>query len=165
MNPDVSKAAEKLAKLRAQADKYATPLAEAQVALEAAQEAEAARQAERAAEYDRATVRAWRDDAAEASAAGNELHSRFKELLAEEPWFVAYVAHRAERYKREKIIHAAQRAQSALGDAPTIAEQRWYDLRIVEDIISEAEAQAAEIGADYAEELETKRTVYIEGTD
>lgn len=165
MNPDVSKAAEKLAKLRAQADKFAAPLAEAEAALEAAREVEKARRAERATEYDRAFVKTWRAQANGRSVRGNELHAEFLDLLAAEPWFKAYVAHRAERYKREKILTAAQNAQSHLGDPRTVPEQRWYDLRIIEDITSAVDKAAEAIGAAYSEELDAARDAYIEATD
>ncbi|MFB7470098.1 hypothetical protein [Kitasatospora sp. NPDC056184] len=165
MNPDVSKAADKLAKLRAQADKYAAPLADAEAALAVAQEAEVARQADRAAEYDRAFAASWRERAQQASDADKANRERFVELLAEEPWFMAYMASRAERYKREKIMHAAQRAQSANGQSVTVPEPRMYDLRLVDDLIETVERMAVEIGEHYAEELDAKRTAYIEATD
>ncbi|MER8099983.1 hypothetical protein [Kitasatospora sp. NPDC094016] len=165
MNPDVSKAADKLAKLRAQADKLAAPLAEAEAALAGAEAVEQARRAERATEYDRAFVKTWIAQAEGRSTRGNELHAEFLELLSAEPWFKAYVAHRAERYKREKILTAAQNAQSHLGDPLTVPEPRRYDLRIIEDITSAVERSAEALGAAYAEELETKRTAFIDGTD
>ncbi|BAJ26555.1 MULTISPECIES: hypothetical protein [Kitasatospora] len=165
MNPDVSKAADKLAKLRAQADKYATPLAEAEAALAVAEEAEEARRAERATEYDRAFAASWRERAQQASDADKANRERFVELLAEEPWFMAYMESRAERHKREKIMYAAQRAQSATGQPGTVPQPRMYDLRLIEDLIETTERMAAEIGAAYAEELDAKRTAYIEATD
>ncbi|MGV9271521.1 hypothetical protein ACWDRR_43545 [Kitasatospora sp. NPDC003701] len=165
MNPDVSKAADKLAKLRAQADKFAAPLAEAEAALATAQETERARRAERAAEYDRAFAASWHERAQQASDADKANRVRFVELLAEEPWFMAYMASRAERYKREKIMLAAQRAQSATGQQGTVPEPRMYDLRLVDDLIETTERMAAEIGAAYAEELDATRTAYIEATD
>ncbi|MFI5529213.1 hypothetical protein ACIA8O_11800 [Kitasatospora sp. NPDC051853] len=165
MSHDVTRAAEKLAKLRAQADKFAAPLAEAEAALAAAQEAEQARRAERAAKYDRAFLKTWQEQAAERADRGNELHTTFLELLTAEPWFEAYVAHRAERYKREQILTAAQNAQSQLGEVRTVPEQRWYGLRIIEDITSAVDNAAAAIGAAYAEELESKRNAYLDASD
>ncbi|MFJ3218344.1 hypothetical protein ACIPLC_20790 [Kitasatospora sp. NPDC086801] len=165
MNPDVSKAADKLAKLRAQADKFTAPLAEAAAALAVAEEAEQARRAERAAEYDRAFAASWRERAQQASDADKAHRERFAELLAKEPWFMAYMASRAERYKREKIMHAAQRAQSATGQPGTVPEPRIYDLRLMEDLIETTERMATAIAEDYAEELDAKRTAYIEATD
>ncbi|MFD8479067.1 hypothetical protein [Kitasatospora sp. NPDC059673] len=165
MNTDVSTAADKLAKLRAQADRLAGPMAHAEAALVVAQEVEQARRADRAAEYDRTFLKTWMAQAAERSDRGNELHAEFLELLSAEPWFQAYVAHRAERYKREKILTAAQSAQAHLGEARTVPEQRWYDLRIIEDITSAVDDAAAAIGAAYAEELATARNAYIEAAD
>ncbi|MFC5666917.1 hypothetical protein ACFP3U_28610 [Kitasatospora misakiensis] len=165
MSTDVSKAADKLAKLRAQADRLAGPVADAEAALVAAQEAEQARRAERAVEYDRTFLKTWTAQAAERSDRGNELHAEFLELLSAEPWFQACVAHRAERYKREKILTAAQSAQAALGDALTIPEQRWYDLRIIEDITTAVDNAATALGAAYAKELEATRNAFIEATD
>ncbi|MFG2906224.1 hypothetical protein ACGF13_14290 [Kitasatospora sp. NPDC048286] len=165
MSNDVTRAADKLTKLRAQADKFAAPLAEAEAALATAQGAEQARRAERAADYDRAFVKTWAEQAAERSEQGNELHTEFLELLSAEPWFRAYVAHRAERYKREKILVAAQNAQSHLGIVRTVPEQRWYDVRIIEDVINAVEQAAEAVGAAYGEELEAKRDAYIEAAD
>ncbi|BFV58199.1 hypothetical protein KCMC57_up33030 [Kitasatospora sp. CMC57] len=165
MSNDVSRAADKLAKLRAQADRLAGPMADAEAALVAAEEAEQARRAARAAEYDRAFLNTWTAQAAERSDRGNELHAEFIELLSAEPWFRVYVAHRAERYKREKILTAAQNAQAHLGEARTVPEQRWYALRIIEDITSAVDDAAEAIGATYGEELEAKRNAYIEATD
>ncbi|MEE1823328.1 hypothetical protein PUR61_14175 [Streptomyces sp. BE20] len=165
MNPDISKAADKLAKLRAQADKIAVPLAEAETALAVAEEAEQARRAERAAEYDREFVKTWSARTAAHSARGSELHAEFLELLSTEPWFKAYVAHRAERYKREKILIAAQSAQSHVGVPRTVPEQRWYDLRFLEDLTAEVDKAAEALGIEYAEELEAERNAYIEAAD
>ncbi|MFJ1756660.1 hypothetical protein [Kitasatospora sp. NPDC088134] len=165
MSNDVSRAADKLAKLRAQADRLASPMADAEAALVAAEEAEQARRAERAAEYDRTFLTTWTAQAAERSDRANELHAEFIELLSAEPWFQAYVAHRAERYKREKILTAAQNAQAHLGEARTVPEQRWYDLRIIEDITSAVDNAAAALGVAYAEELDAQRNAYIEAAD
>ncbi|MFD9594911.1 hypothetical protein ACFWA9_19450 [Kitasatospora sp. NPDC059973] len=165
MTNDVTRAADKLAKLRAQADKLTAPLAEAEAALAVAAEAEQARRAERAAEYDRAFVTSWKGRAQETSDADKANRERFAELLAEEPWFMAYMASRAERYKREKIMHAAQRAQSAIGQTGTVPDPRMYDLRLVDDLIGTVERMASEVGNAYEAELEAKRTAYIEATD
>ncbi|MGY0460893.1 hypothetical protein ACW14Y_11620 [Kitasatospora sp. cg17-2] len=165
MSTDVSKAADTVAKLRTQADKFAAPLAEAEAALAVAQDTQQARWAERAAEYDQEFLTTWSTQAADRSARGNELHAEFLELLSAEPWFRAYVAHRAERYKREKVIIAAQNAQVHLGVPRTVPEQRWYDMRIIEDITSAVDHAAAAIGAAFAEELESKRNAYIEAAD
>ncbi|GAA2799034.1 hypothetical protein GCM10010441_25080 [Kitasatospora paracochleata] len=113
MSTDVSKAADTVAKLRAQADKFAAPLAEAEAALAVAQDTQQARCAERAAEHDQEFLTTWSTQAADRSARGNELHTEFLELLSAEQWLRAYVAHRAERYKREKVIIAAQNAQAS----------------------------------------------------
>ncbi|MEU3562312.1 hypothetical protein [Kitasatospora sp. NPDC006786] len=165
MSNDVTRAADKVAKLRAQADKFAAPLAEAEAALAAAQGAEQARRAERAAEYDRAFVKTWMEQADERSEQGKTLHAEFLELLSAEPWFQAYVAHRAERYKREKILIAAQNAQSHLGIVRTVPEPRRYDVRIIEDIANAVDQAAETVGEAYSEELDAKRDAYIEAAD
>ncbi|MEV8332597.1 hypothetical protein OG275_31140 [Streptomyces niveus] len=51
MTTEIEKAAERVAKLRAQAEKLSGPLADAQAQLQDAQEAELVRRAERSAEY------------------------------------------------------------------------------------------------------------------
>ncbi|MGW4804124.1 hypothetical protein [Kitasatospora sp. NPDC004272] len=165
MNNDITRAADKLAKLRAQADKLAAPLADAEAALTAAQEVEQARRAERGAAYDREFVKTWREQADAHSARGRELHAEFLELLAAEPWFKAYVAHRAERHKREKILTAAQNAQTRLGQVVTVPAHRWYDLRFLEDLTSEVDRAAEALGIAYAEELDVKRDAHIEAAD
>ncbi|MFD5562640.1 hypothetical protein [Kitasatospora griseola] len=164
MNDDITRAAEKVAKLRAQADKLAAPIAQAEAALAVAQETEQARRAERASVYDREFVKTWRAQSGEHAAKGRELHAEFLQLLSAEPWFKAYVAHRAERHKREKILTAAQNAQARLGQTGTVPEQRWYDLRFLEDLTNEVEQAAEALGAAYGEELDAKRDAYLEAT-
>ncbi|BAJ27437.1 MULTISPECIES: hypothetical protein [Kitasatospora] len=126
--------------------------------------AEKARCAERAAEYDREFVKSWQQQADGHSTRGHELHAEFLELLSAEPWFRAYVAHRAERYKREKTLTAAQNAQGYLGQPVTMPVQRWYDLRFLDDPTGEVDKAAEALGATYAAELEAKRTAYVEAT-
>ncbi|WP_435059498.1 hypothetical protein [Streptomyces sp. bgisy060] len=47
----------------------------------------------------------------------------------------------------------------------TIPEQRWYDARLLEDMASHADRKAAELGAEFDQELTDKRDTYISGTD
>ncbi|MFD5562021.1 hypothetical protein [Kitasatospora griseola] len=162
---DVEKAAERVAKLRAQIDKVSGPLADAEAALEIAERAERDRQDERGAEYDRAFLKSWRTQADEKHERGSELHDEFLAALAEEPWFQAYAACRAERFKREKILTVAQNAQARLGEDRTVPEQRWYDLPIVDDIARAVDKAAEAIATAYAEELDAERWAYIEVTD
>ncbi|MFE6159940.1 hypothetical protein ACFQ7F_13630 [Streptomyces sp. NPDC056486] len=165
MATEIEKAAERVAKLRAQADKLSGPLADAQAQLQDAQEIEAARRAERAAAYNRGVVESWRERAETAAHSGDDAHVRFVELLAEEPWFVAYVEYRAARYRRGHIVTEAQRAQTALGEAVTAPEQRWYDARILDEIVGAVEKQAAARAAEFAHELDETREAYVSGTD
>ncbi|MFF4282422.1 hypothetical protein [Streptomyces kronopolitis] len=162
---EIQKAAERVAKLQAQAEKISTPLADAQAELEAAQDAEAARKAERGAVYDREFARTWRGRADEAANSGDDAHKRFYELLTAEPWFAAYVEYRAARHKRRHVLDEAQRAQRAIGEEVTVPEQRWYAAMILEDVQSEVEKRSAELGAQFAEELTQTREDYLSGKD
>lgn len=165
MTTEIEKAAERVAKLRAQAEKLSGPLADAQAQLQDAQEAELVRRAERSAEYNRGVADTWRERADSAARSGDDAHARFVELLAEEPWFAAYVEYRAARYKRGHVVTEAQRAQTALGEHVTAPEQRWYDAQILEKIVSAVEKQAEAQGAEFARELDEAREAYISGTD
>ncbi|MFB7477209.1 hypothetical protein [Kitasatospora sp. NPDC056184] len=165
MNNEIEKAAERVAKLRAQIDKASGPLADAEAALKAAEQAEKARRDERGAEYDRAFLKEWREQAAERTERGHALHDNFLELLSAEPWFQAYAASRAERFKREKVLIVAQNAQARLGEAQTVPEQRWYDLPIIDDMARAVDAAAERIASDFAEQLDAERQSYIEATD
>ncbi|WP_432068974.1 hypothetical protein [Streptomyces sp. C10-9-1] len=165
MATEIEKAAERVAKLRAQADKLSGPLADAQAQLEAAQEVEAARRAEREAEYNRELSRAWRDRADEAAHSGDDAHTRFVEALSAEPWFAAYVEYRAARYRRMHVLTAAQRAQTALGEPVTVPEPRLYDAQILDEIRGAVEKQAAALGAQFAEELEKTREGRVSGKE
>lgn len=158
---EIEKAAERVAKLQAQAEKLSAPLADAQAQLEAAQEAEATRRAERGAVYDRDFVESWGSRAEEAANSGNEARDRFVEALSAEPWFAAYVEFRAARYRRGHVLTEAQRAQRFIGEPNTVPEQRWYDAQILDEIQRAVEDQAAKLGAQFAEELAQARENHI----
>ncbi|MYQ99708.1 MULTISPECIES: hypothetical protein [unclassified Streptomyces] len=162
---EIEKAAERVAKLKAQAEKLSTPLADAQAELEAAQEAEATRRAERGEIYDSEFSRTWSDRAREAASSGDGARNRFYELLAEEPWFAAYVEFRAARHKRRHVLDEAQRAQRALQEDVTVPEQRYYPVAILDDIESHAEKMAAEKAAEFADELRKTRDAFLDSKD
>lgn len=161
MSTDIEKAAAQVAKLRAQAEKVAGPLADAEALLRAAEESETDRRSERATEYNREVVATWRERAADSAAAGDAARERFLDALSDEPWFAAYVEYRAARHKRGHVVTEAQRAQSALGEVSTIPEQRWYDARLLEEIVTHADKKAEELGLKFDEELTSKRDAYI----
>ncbi|MDX3342836.1 hypothetical protein PV409_33295 [Streptomyces sp. ME02-6979.5a] len=165
MANEIEKTAERVAKLRAQADKLSGPLADAQAQLQSAQEAEAARRAARAATYDRKVASSWMARAETAGKSGDDAHAHFAELLSEEPWFAAYVEYRAARYRRGHVVTEAQRAQTALGDPVTAPEQRWHGAEILEEIVKEVEKQAAARGAEFGRELDETREAFVSGTD
>ncbi|MCX4675020.1 hypothetical protein OG413_06725 [Streptomyces sp. NBC_01433] len=165
MTIEIEKAAERVAKLRAQAEKLSTPLANAQAELEAAQEAETTRRAERGAVYDRQFADTWHERADEAARSGDEAHERFMEALSVEPWFAAYVEYRAARYRRGHVLTEAERAQRAIREPNTVPEQRWYDAQILDEIQRAVETQAAEIGAQFAEEMTKAREGHLYGTN
>ncbi|MEU7568482.1 hypothetical protein AB0A99_21240 [Streptomyces fradiae] len=165
MTTEIEKAAERVAKLRAQAEKFAGPLAQAEAQLEAVQEAEAARRAEREGEYNRNFVATWRDRADEAANSGEDAHARFLEGLSAEPWFAAYVEYRSARYKRGHVLTEAQRAQTALREVVTVPEQRWYDAEILDEIQRAVEKQAAALGAEFSEELDAQREAFVAERD
>ncbi|WP_327736185.1 hypothetical protein OG749_22760 [Streptomyces nojiriensis] len=165
MSTEIEQAATQVAKLRAQAEKISGPLADAEALLEAAEAAEAARRAVRASDYHREVVSTWRERADAAVRSGQEPRERFFDALSTEPWFAAYVEYRAARHKREHVLTEAQRAQSALGETSTVPEQRWYDARLLEDIVSHADKKAAELASEFDQELNAKRDAYISGTD
>ncbi|MFF2527134.1 hypothetical protein [Streptomyces liangshanensis] len=162
---EIQKASERVAKLKAQAEKLSSPLAEAQAELEAAQEAEAARRAERGKIYDSEFSRTWSDHAREAGSSGDGARERFYELLAEEPWFAAYVEYRGARHKRRHVMDEAQRAQRSLQEVVTVPEQRYYPVAILDDIENHAEKMAAEKAAEFAEELRKARDEFLESKE
>ncbi|MYW77472.1 hypothetical protein F610DRAFT_00766 [Streptomyces sp. LaPpAH-199] len=160
---EIKKAAERVAKLQAQAEKFSAPLADAQAQLEAAQEAEATRRAERGTVYDHEFADTWRDRADDAAHSGDDARDRFYAALSAEPWFAAYVEYRAARYRRGHVMTEAQRAQRAIGEEVTVPEQRWYATMILDDVQSEVEKRSAELGAQFAEELTQAREDYVSG--
>ncbi|MFD7894266.1 hypothetical protein [Streptomyces sp. NPDC059743] len=164
MTTDIEKAAERVAKLQAQAEKLSAPLADAQAQLEAAQEAEAARRAERGAVYDRQFANTWDERANEAAHSGDEARERFMEALSAEPWFAAYVEYRAARHRRRHVLDEAQRAQRALREVVTVPEQRYYPIALLDEIVSHAEKKAEENAAAFARELRETRDGFLEGT-
>ncbi|MCM1968638.1 hypothetical protein [Streptomyces sp. G1] len=165
MSAEIEKAAAQVAKLRAQAEKVSGPLADAEALLQAAQESESARRAERAMDYNREVVATYRERAEDIVTAGDAARERFFEALNSEPWFAAYVEYRSSRHKRGHVLTEAQWAQSALGEVSTIPEQRWYDARLLEDIVSHADRKAEELGVEFDEELSAKRDAYITAKD
>ncbi|MFD9477128.1 hypothetical protein [Streptomyces nojiriensis] len=164
MTTEIEKVAAQVAKLRAQAEKVSGPLAEAEAMLRAAEDAESVRRAERATVYNRRVVDTWRERAEAAANSGNAARERFFDMLSDEPWFAAYVEYRASRHKRGHVLTEAQRAQSALGEVSTVPEQRWYDARLLEDIVSHADSKAADLAAEFDQELSDKRDAYISRT-
>ncbi|MFE3946046.1 hypothetical protein ACFXPV_29945 [Streptomyces sp. NPDC059118] len=161
----IEKASERVAKLQAQAEKLSAPLADAQAQLEAAQEAEVIRRTERGEIYDSEFSRTWSDRAREAASSGDGARDRFYELLAEEPWFVAYVEYRAARHKCRHVLDEAQRAQYALQEVVTVPEQRYYPVAILTDIESHVEKMAAEKAAEFADELRKSRDEFLNSKD
>ncbi|MFF9015752.1 hypothetical protein ACF09C_22655 [Streptomyces sp. NPDC014870] len=161
MADEIEKAAERVAKLRAQAEKLSGPLADAQAQLAAAREVEAVRRTEREATYNRNVVATWRDRADEAAHSGDDAHARFVKALSAEPWFAAYVEYRSARYKRGHVLTEAQRAQTALGEVVTVPEQRWYDAAILDEIQRAVESQAAALGARFSEDLDAQREAFV----
>ncbi|WP_445269069.1 hypothetical protein [Streptomyces sp. DSM 41634] len=164
MSTEIEKAAAHVAKLRAQAEKVSGPLADAEALLKAVEEAETARRAERTTDYNRQVVETWRERADTAASSGDTARERFFDALSAEPWFAAYVEYRAARHKRGHVLTEAQRAQSGLGEMPTVPEQRWYDSRLLEDIVSHADKKASELASEFDQELSDKRDAYISGT-
>lgn len=165
MSAEIEKAAAQVAKLRAQAEKMAGPLADAEALLREAEESETARRAERTADYNRQVVETWRDRADAAANSGDSARDRFFAALSDEPWFNAYVEYRSARHKRGHVLSEAQRAQSSLGEVCTIPEQRWYEAGLLDDIVSHADNRAKEMAAAFDRELTIKREGYVSGTD
>ncbi|MCT9108309.1 hypothetical protein N4G69_22190 [Streptomyces mirabilis] len=153
----------KLQRARAAAEKAAQELA----ALEAEESAKAAQiAAERAAreiEYAHRVKETWRAEEEQNSEAEKAARARFYELVAEEPWFVAFAEYRAHRFKRGHILNTAQGAQSRLGETVTVPENRIYDATIMDDVINAAEQRAREIAADFADELDARRESFVNG--
>ncbi|MGX1953093.1 hypothetical protein ACWIGY_22710 [Streptomyces anulatus] len=162
---EIEKAAERVAKLQAQAEKLSAPLANAQAELEAAQEAEAVRRAGRGAVYDREFSGNWSERASEAAHSGDDARERFYELLSAEPWFAAYVEYRAARHKRRHVLDEAQRAQRALQEVVTVPEQRFYAITLLSDIENSAEKMAARKSAEFADELRKSREAFLDSKD
>ncbi|WP_405708026.1 hypothetical protein OG264_10375 [Streptomyces xanthophaeus] len=165
MTTEIEQAAAQVAKLRAQAEKAAGPLAAAEAALRSAEEAETTRRANRAAEYNRDFAATWRTRAESAADSGDEAKEAFLATLAAEPWFAAYVEYRAARYKRGHVLTEAQRAQSALGEVSTVPEQRWYGATLLEDIVTLVEKEAGKAAAEFAQELDDTREAFLTGRD
>ncbi|MFJ2672977.1 hypothetical protein [Streptomyces sp. NPDC087525] len=165
MTTEIEKAAERVAKLKAQAEKLSGPLANAQAQLQEAQEVETARRAERAAIYNREVVETWPKRADEASHSGDAARDKFFEALSDEPWFAAFVEFRSARHKRRHVLDEAQRAQTALGEVRTVPEQRWYSASLLDDIVSHADRKAEELAAKFSRELDEKREAYISAKD
>ncbi|WP_239085274.1 hypothetical protein [Streptomyces halstedii] len=68
---------------------------------------------------------------------------------------------RAARYRRGHVLNEAQRAQRSIGEPITVPEQRWYDAQILDTIQRAVEKQAAELGAQFAEELTQTREDHV----
>jgi chromosome segregation ATPase len=165
MSSEINKAAEKLAKLQAQAEKYSGPLAEAQAALETARKAEAERQAERRKQYSRDYLKTYRERADAVVEEGNAEYEKFKELISAEPWFVAFAKYRAARDKRRHILDSAQRAQNVLGEVITVPESRWYESTLINDLVSLADKLAGEFGGEFDRALTVEYDDFVKGAD
>ncbi|WP_455359064.1 hypothetical protein [Streptomyces sp. SYSU K21746] len=152
-----------LDKARAAAEKAAQELAKLE-AIEAEKQAQIdAERAEREEDYARQTLASWRAEDEANNTAANVAKARFLELVAEEPWFIAFAEFRAHRHKRGYILNAAQWAQTKLGHTATVPENRMYDSTMMDDILRATESAAADIAADFADELEAKREAFVNG--
>ena len=108
MTTDISRAAQKVACLKAQAEKLSGPLADAETELREAEEAESTRRHERRTLYERKTLDTWREEATKTADAAKEPMQRFRELISQEPWAIAWAEARAARFNRAKIHTEAQ---------------------------------------------------------
>ncbi|MDK0519775.1 hypothetical protein [Streptomyces sp. ML-6] len=97
-------------------------------------------------------VGTWRERADDVTSSGDTARETFLAALSVEPWFAAYVEYRAARHKRGHALTGAQRAQTALGEVQTVPEQRWYDARLLDDMVSHADRRAAELAAEFDSE-------------
>lgn len=164
MNSDISRAAQKVPRLKEQAEKLSAPPADAEAELRAAEEAEAARRHERRAVYERQTLDTWREEAAKTAEAAREPMLRFRELLAQEPWAIAWAEARAARFNRQKIHTEAQNAAAFLGeDMSPIPELRWVDPSLMDDVLSVVEEIAAGMSVEFANRRRAEKEEFING--
>ncbi|MFJ7279032.1 hypothetical protein [Kitasatospora sp. NPDC098663] len=161
MSAEIEKAAERVAKLRAQIDKVSGPLADAEAQLRSAEDAEKARRAEREIEYSREFAGTWMGRAEEAANSGDDAHQRFLDTLSAEPWFAAYVEYRAARHKRGYVMTEAQRAQRIIGEAVTVPEQRYYAAQILDEIMDRVEKESMQLADDFNQSLVAQREDYV----
>ncbi|NEA44522.1 hypothetical protein [Streptomyces sp. SID11385] len=161
MNNDIQKAAERVAKLRAQADKLSAPLDDALAQLEKAERAEEDRRALRAENYDTRVAATYKDRLQEMTESAHAARERFFEALSGEPWFAGYVEYRSARHKREYILSEARAAQRNLGQVCTVPDQRWTDNRFADDLLEHLEKKAYESADKFGEEMRTARRDFI----
>lgn len=159
----------KVDKLRAEAEKKANPLALAEAALVEA-EAELKRQREaRAREFDQGIADKWEAEARQLHTDHRHAMGRFTELLAKEPWFVAFLEARAARWKH---IHYVQLGRSAHyratgerlpeNNSPGIHPGQ-HDSPFLDVILREGEHLAKGMAADYMDAAEAEREKFISG--
>ncbi|CAL9571050.1 hypothetical protein SUDANB171_04818 [Streptomyces sp. enrichment culture] len=161
MNNEIQKAAERVAKLRAQADKLSGPIDDALAQLEKAERAEEDRRAVRAENYDTRVVATYKDRLQDMTESAHAARERFFEALSGEPWFAAYVEYRSARHKREHILSEATAAQRNLGQVCTVPDQRWTDNRFADDLLEYLEKKARESADEFGEEAQAARNAFI----
>ncbi|MFI0982468.1 hypothetical protein ACH4SP_36355 [Streptomyces sp. NPDC021093] len=158
--------AAKVAKLRASAEKSASPLAAAEAELHAAQEAEAARQDERSKAYDARVFDNRYQDAESVRRSGTGPQERFRELLGAEPWFQAWAQMRAARYRAWDVSVEAQNAAVNTGaDYRAVAAVTVGDANLMGDVTRLADEHARAIATAEADQRRADRDAYITGTD
>lgn len=165
MSTDITKAAEKLAKLRAQAEKVAGPLAEAEDQLRAAEQAEATRQAERGLEFDRRRLDTYETESDTLMVTDEDHRAHLRALLMDEPWFMAIVEFRASRFKRAEIHDAARSAAHRLGEDVRVPDVPWRDSRFLEFIVDESDRLAREMGQEFAQARGQERDDYMKASE
>ncbi|MGW7555532.1 hypothetical protein, partial [Streptomyces rimosus] len=156
----------KVAKLRATAEKHASPLAEAEAELAAAQEAEHARQEERSKAYDARVYDERHQAADDARKSADEPRARFERLVAEQPWFQAWAEVRAARYRAWDISVEAQNAAVNAGeDYSAVPNVTIGEADLIGDLTQLADERAREIATAEADQRRAAREAFITGAD
>ncbi|NGO06743.1 hypothetical protein G5C60_03450 [Streptomyces sp. HC44] len=158
----------KVEKLRAEAEKKANPLAQAEAALAEAETQLARQREERAQEFEQRTANTWQAEAQRLHTEHRHAMRRFTELLAEEPWFAAFLEARAARWKH---IHYSSYGTGAhyratgerLPDGGSGIHPGYHDSPFLDVILREGEQLAKNMAADYMDALEAEREAYING--
>lgn len=147
------------------ADQYARAQAKADELRTRAEQEQAAQQqatADRALAHDRQVVADFPAHDRELQQQEAQALEDFRAAVLADPVFEAWARYRAGRWKRTHLRGVVQTAMDSTGSTdPRPADLRYYEPRLVEDVVALLEDHARDLAADTAQEWDDARQAAV----